>query len=208
MIRHLFKLTIILFATSILIVTTSCSDKDITQSGETQSNEDTNIGIFESTYDIAKKIYGLGDAIYKYKTGQIVPENYRTRTMARHETVMEALVEKDSDKLKSVFCEKLLQQEDLDEQIENMFTYFDDGILEQGDTSVMRTYYVKSNYVDELSVMLSRTYDLITGTGEKYEVLIVFSDDANIEEPYYIGVHGVALVIDRDTGESVDIEIH
>lgn len=200
---YVYRLSIIFLTTFMLLITTSCSDN-----ANTKSEEDSEDGIVKSTYNIAKKTYELGDALYKWKTGELVPENYRTRTMDKHEVVMEALSEKDSEKLKSVFCEELLEQDDLDEQIDNMFTYFDGGIVERGETTVMRTYYVKSNDIDELSVMLSCTEDVVTGNGKEYEKIIVFSDDANIENPELLGVTGIVLSINEDKRARVDIEIH
>lgn len=53
----------------------------------------------------------------------------RDASIKMNKILIEALNDRDAEKVKSLLCDATLEIEDIDEQINNMFDFFEDGIL-------------------------------------------------------------------------------
>ncbi len=111
--------------------------------------------------------------------------------------VLRCLDEDDAEALKSLFCEKVMNSADIDEQIAEGFEFYEGKMISRdehigsGGSDSYRDGRCIYRYI------LPTLYDVVTDSGEKYDIWIN-SYPIYEEKPQLIGIHHIEIIRERD----------
>lgn len=136
-----------------------------------------------------------------YMTGIVKSGEYEEKKITN--AFVKALNARDKEGIKALFSEEfLIEYENVDEQIDNMFDFFDRSIfpIEKKDVFQHGGSEERSHNAGLTSVIISSKLDIQSENGKRYTV--VFSACIEYPDPKHVGVYQIK-VIDK-TGLSSD----